>query len=80
MQLRIEYDSVADAAMIYLRDPIEPGSVKRGGAADLELESAAVLYEFDQQDRRDIGREQGIAHRIAGASRNMNGPGGPAPF
>ncbi|MCE5288723.1 MAG: DUF2283 domain-containing protein [Nocardiaceae bacterium] len=55
--MRLEYDKVADAAMIYLVDgPIQ------SARQDVELDNAAIILDFDSADRL-------IAIEVMGASR-----------
>jgi uncharacterized protein YuzE len=45
------YDEVADAAYIYLSDPIERGGEASSSVLDKKLDRASVIASFDQQDR-----------------------------
>ena len=58
--MRLSYDKVADAAMIYLGD--EPISPTRQEVADVELQDAAIVFDFDSDERL-------VAIEIMGASR-----------
>jgi uncharacterized protein YuzE len=46
-QLRMTYDPEADAAFIYVTDPIQPGSVASGSTLDRDLHDSAVNAVFD---------------------------------
>jgi uncharacterized protein YuzE len=50
-RLRMTYDEVADAAFIYLTDPIEPGAAVSGRTLDCHLDHAAVNASFDSDGR-----------------------------
>lgn len=45
------YDPVADAAFLYLVDPIEPGSAVSGSTLNRALDRAAVNASFDSEGR-----------------------------
>ena len=45
------YDPVADAAFLYLADPIEPGAAVSGSTLNRELDRAAVNASFDSAGR-----------------------------
>jgi len=45
------YDEVADAAFIYITDPIGAGEVVASGTLSRPLERAAVTVSFDAADR-----------------------------
>jgi uncharacterized protein YuzE len=49
--LRMTYDSAADAAYIYVTDPIEPGSAVTTTVLDHSLTMASVNVDFDDEDR-----------------------------
>jgi uncharacterized protein YuzE len=61
-QLRMTYDEEADAAFIYLSDPIERGDEASSSILNKHLDQAAVVASFDKEDRL-IGIE------LLGASR-----------
>ncbi len=51
LSLRMTYDPVADAAYIYVTDPIEPGSAVTTTVLDYNLTMASVNVDFDDKDR-----------------------------
>lgn len=51
LSLRMTYDSIADAAYIYVTDPIKPGGVVTTTVLDHSLTMASVNVDFDDQDR-----------------------------
>lgn len=62
ISLRMTYDSEADAAYIYITDPIEPGGVASGSTLNRTLDRAYVNADFDHE-----GKLLGI--EILGVSR-----------
>jgi uncharacterized protein YuzE len=60
--MKVTYDPAADTAMIYLVYPLQPGSVQRTEAADVDLDHAAVMLDFDADSRL-------VALEILGASK-----------
>jgi len=49
VSLRMTYDPVADAAYIYITDPIEAGAVVKGLVLDHDLSNTAVVGDFDAE-------------------------------
>jgi hypothetical protein len=41
--VRITYEEVSDAAMVYLQDPIPPGGAPNSQICDLEVQEGAVI-------------------------------------
>jgi uncharacterized protein YuzE len=49
--VRMTYDAEADAAYLYLTDPIEPGASVSNSVLRREMEGSAVIADFDHEDR-----------------------------
>jgi uncharacterized protein YuzE len=49
--VRMTYDADADAAFLYLADPIEPGAAVSGSTLNRQLDCAAVNASFDVDGR-----------------------------
>lgn len=49
--MRITCDSVANAAYIYVVDEIGPSEAVRSDVSDIELKNAAIICDFDSDDR-----------------------------
>lgn len=49
--LRMTYDPVADAAYIYIADPILAGEAVRTAMVDSALDAAALTLDFDLNNR-----------------------------
>jgi len=49
VSLRMTYDPVADAAYIYVTDPIEDGASVKGAILDHGLAGTAVVGDFDSE-------------------------------
>lgn len=50
MAVRITYDAEADAAIIYLKDNIEPGGAPHSVMCDLEIREGAVILLLDDDE------------------------------
>ncbi|MEO9325363.1 DUF2283 domain-containing protein [Nocardioides sp. C4-1] len=77
--VRITYDSVANAAYVYLTDSIAPGQVATTQDADIRLDMASINVDFDA-DGRVLGIEVLGADRIlrpetVEAAENITGGG-----
>lgn len=62
--MRMTYDAEADAAFLYIVDPIGPGEAVESHMVDVALNGAAVIASFDS-GRRLLGIE------VLGASRAL---------
>ena len=49
--VRMTYDPDADAAYLYITDPIEPGASVSNSTLRRDLESASVIADFDRDGR-----------------------------
>jgi len=49
ISLRMTYDPDADAAYIYISDPIEPGGSVQNAVMDHDLAGTAVVGDFDRE-------------------------------
>lgn len=49
ISLRMTYDADADAAFIYISDPIEPGGSVRNAVMTQDLPMTAVVGDFDRE-------------------------------
>jgi uncharacterized protein YuzE len=62
MAVRVTVDVVANAATIYVMDPIMPGTVVSSHVCDLDVEDCAVVLDLDASGRL-------VSIEILGASK-----------